>query len=82
MLIKTDGSENVIRVILENSEHVHQLESQIESLTLELSKLQALHRQLEYRFSCEVTQNMAIKDWCRANGVKLPQRFYEIPYSV
>lgn len=82
MSIKTDGSESVIRVILENSEYVHELESQRDNLTLELSKLQALHKQLEYRFSCEVTQNMAVKDWCRANGVNLPQRFYDCPYSV
>ena len=82
MSIKTDGSEPVIRVILENSEYVHELELQRDNLTLELSKLQALHKQLEYRFSCEVTQNMAMKDWCRENGVHLPQRFYQIPYSV
>lgn len=81
MSIRTDGSEPVIRVILENSEYVRELESLRDDLSLQLSKLQALHKRLEYRFSCEVTQNMAMKDWCRANGVNLPKRFYQIPYS-
>ena len=69
-------SEQVVRVILENSELVHSLEAQVGELTSELSQIRAQLKSTEFRYTCEATQNMAIKDWCRMNGIKLPERFY------
>lgn len=67
--------EQVLRVILEDSSRVRTLEDQVDNLSLELAQLRAQHRQLEVRYSIEVNQSLAIKDWCRANGITLPARF-------
>lgn len=62
-----------LKVSLEPSERVQQLEKQVAALQVELDELRKQHNRTEYLYSCEVVVNDRLVDWCRSQGLNPPK---------
>lgn len=62
------------------SDEVLGLRRELDELRSELQKLRDEFHRVEYRYGCEVRINQQILDYCRQQGIKLPDRFFGRSY--